>query len=158
MVETVTLLAVALLVAGVVGSVVPLVPGALLSTGAVVLHWWYLDVPSGLTLAALVAVGALAVAVDYFAGAISAKAGGASWLASVAAGVVGVVALLATGPLGALVAVALTVFLVEAYRGRSRTAGARAALFATVGMLGSAVAQVLLTATMLVAFVLVVFL
>lgn len=156
MVETLTLLAVALLVAGVVGSVVPLVPGALLSTGAVVLHWWYLDVPSGLTLAALVAVGALAVAVDYFAGAISAKAGGASWPATVAAGVVGVVALLATGPLGALVAVALTVFLVEAYRGRSRTAGARAALFATVGMLGSAVAQVLLTATMLVAFVLVV--
>ena len=156
MVEPITVVAVALLVAGVVGSVVPLVPGALLSLAAVALHRWFLGVPTGTALGAFVAVGGLAVAVDYFAGALSAKAGGASWPATVAAGVVGVAALLVTGPLGALVAVALTVFLVEAYRGRSRSAGARAALFATVGMLGSALAQVLLTVTVLVAFLLVV--
>jgi len=156
MVEPITVVAVALLVAGVVGSVVPLVPGALLSLVGVAVHWWVAGVPSGPTLAAFAAVGGLAVAVDYFAGAVSAKAGGASWLATLAAGVVGVVALFFTGPLGALVAVALTVFLVEAYRGQSRSAGARAALFATVGMLGSAVAQVLLTGTMLVAFLVVV--
>lgn len=156
MVELVAIAAVALLLLGVVGSVVPGIPGALLSLGGVYLYWWSAGEPGTVALAAFTLVGLLAVVVDYFAGAISAKAGGASWLSTVLASVVGVVALVATGPAGGLVAVAGTVFLVEAVRGRSGRAGGKAALYATVGILGSTVVQALLTATMLVAFLFVV--
>jgi uncharacterized protein YqgC (DUF456 family) len=156
MVDFLAVAAVALLAIGVVGSVVPMVPGALLSLSGVYFYWWTAGEPSGVTLAAFTVLGLLVVAVDYFAGAISAKAGGASWLATALASVVGVITLFFTGPLGALVGVAVTVFLVEAYRGQSSTAGAKAALYATVGMLGSTFVQVVMTSAMLVAFVLVV--
>ncbi|WP_323190147.1 DUF456 domain-containing protein [Halostella sp. PRR32] len=156
MVELVAVLAVALLVLGVVGSVVPLVPGAVLSLSGVYVYWWATGDPGTLALAAFTLIGFLVMIVDYFAGTISAKAGGASWLATALASVVGVGTLFFAGPLGALVGVAVTVFLVEAYRGKSRSAGAKAALYATVGMLGSTFMQVVLTTAMLLSFVLVV--
>jgi len=154
MVDFLAVAAVALLAIGVVGSVVPMVPGALLSLSGVYFYWWMTGEPGTVTLAAFTALGLLIVAVDYLAGAISAKAGGASWLSTGLASVVAVVTMFLTGPLGALVAVAVTIFVVEAFRGQSRSAGARAALFATVGMLGSTFVQVVMTTAMLVAFVL----
>ena len=156
MVELVAALAVALLVAGVVGSVVPVVPGAVLSLSGVYVYWWTTGEPGTLALAAFTLIGLLVIVVDYFAGAISAKAGGASWLATLLGSVAAAATLFVVGPLGALVAVAVTIFLVEAYRGKSRSAGAKAALYATVGMLGSTFMQVVLTTALLVSFVLVV--
>ncbi|ERH13534.1 MAG: hypothetical protein J07HB67_02574 [halophilic archaeon J07HB67] len=148
------LLAVALLVAGVVGSLVPLAPGALLSLGGVYLFWWHSGFthPGLVALVALTLVGVVTLLVDWFGGAIAAGAGGASTLTSVLAGGVGVVALFVAGPLGILIGVAGTVFVFEYARGDDAETSARAALYATVGMLASNLVQAALTFGMLVGF------
>lgn len=158
MVEALTLVAVGLLVLGVVGSVVPALPGALLSIAGVLLYWWstgYAD-PSTPVLVGFLVVGLLAAAVDYLGGAVAAGAGGASRWTVVAAGVVGFVLFFPLGPLGVIMGVAGTVFALEFRRHGDVRRGGRAAVYAVVGVLGSAVVQALLTASMLVAFVLVV--
>ena len=158
MVEALTLVAVGLLVLGVVGSVVPALPGAILSLAGVLLYWWstgYAD-PSTVVLAGFVVVGVLAAAVDYFGGAAAAGVGGASRWTILAAGAVGFLLFLLVGPLGVILGVAGTVFGLELHRHGDVRRGGRAAVYAVVGVLGSAVVQLLLTGSMLVAFVLVV--
>jgi hypothetical protein len=155
--ELLAVVAFVLLAVGVVGSVLPLVPGALASLAGVLVYWYatgFAD-PGPVVLVALVAVGLFATAVDYFGGAIAARAGGASALTTAAATVVGVVLLLVTGPVGLLVGVAGTVFALELYANRDARTSGRTALFATVGVLASGAVQVLLTASMLVVMVLV---
>lgn len=152
----VLLVAVALLVAGVVGTVVPGVPGALFSIGGVLFYWWRTGDPGAVALAGLLAVGVLTLLVDYLAGAVAAKASGASWGTTALAGAVGLALLFVLGPLGVIVGVAGTVFAAELYRHGEAERGARTALYTTVGMLGSAVVQALLLVSMLAAFLLVV--
>lgn len=153
------LIALVLLVVGVVGTVAPLVPGALLSVSGVLLYWWstgYSD-PSLPVLAALLLVGVFTVAIDYAGGAVAAKAAGASTLTTGIAVVVGFVLLLVTGPVGFLVGIAVTVFVAEFVRNQDAEQSGKAALYATVGVLASTAAQVLLTGAMLVAFLFVLF-
>lgn len=158
MVDLLVVAAFALLVLGVVGSVVPALPGAALSLGGVLLYWWasgYAE-PGTALLVVLIAVGILAFLVDVLASVFAAKVGGASNLAAMLAGVAGFLALLVTGPLGMLVAVAGTVFVVEIARGGDMRDGSRAAAITVVGVLGSAIVQVILTASILLAMIVVV--
>lgn len=162
MAELLTIAAVALLVIGVVGSVVPLLPGPLLSLIGVYLYWWqsgYTE-PGLVLLATLTLIGGLAVVADYFAGAVSARAGGASLVTTVFAAVVGVVLFFVTGtgPLGLVIGVVITVFAVELYRHRDPGRSLRTAVYTAVGMLASTVVQFLLTLTMLAALAVVIFL
>lgn len=148
---------VALVAAGVVGSVLPLVPGGLLSVAGVLVYWWatgYTE-PSVLLVATLVAVGLLATLVDYAGGAIAARAGGASLVTTAVAVLVGLVLLLVAGPIGFLVGLAATVFVVEFAQHADAEAGLRVALYATVGVLASTAVQVLLTGSVLVVVVIV---
>lgn len=160
MVDLVTLAAVALLVVGVVGSVTPAVPGALLSLAGVYLYWWHTGFadPGALALAGFTLAGLLAVALDYLAGVVAARAGGASTATAAVAGVAGFLLFFVAGPFGVLLGVAGTVFALEYRRHADARRGVRTAVYTTVGMLGSAVVQVLVTASMLAAFVLVVLL
>lgn len=159
MLDIVTIVAVCLLLLGVLGGVLPILPGAPLSLCGVYLYWWHTGYtePGLAVLAGLTVLGLLAIAAEYAGGAMSAKFGGASTQTVVLAAIAGIAALLVTGPLGLLVGVAGTVFLAEFYRHRDARRSAKAAAYATVGVLASSVAQVLLTATILVAFVLAVF-
>jgi hypothetical protein len=153
----VVLVAVALAVLGVVGSVTPLVPGAGLSLIGIFLYWWhtgYTD-PGTVVLVALTILGLATMAVDYLAGFISAKASGASWTTGVAAGIVGFALLFVAGPVGVVGGVAGTVFALEYYRNGDREESFRTAVRTTVAMLGSTVVQVLFTTTMLLVFLLV---
>jgi uncharacterized protein YqgC (DUF456 family) len=160
MVELVTVVALALVVLGVVGSVTPFLPGALLSLAGVYLYWWhtgYTD-PGLLALAGFTVVGVAAFAFDQLAGLVAAKASGASAWTSIAAGVVGFALFFVAGPLGVLLGVAATVFVLEYFRHADARRGVRTALYTTIGMLGSAVVQVMVTLSMLVAFLLVLWL
>lgn len=153
-------IAVGLLVVGVVGSVVPLLPGGLVSLAGVFLYWWstgYAD-PGPVALVGLAALSLAAVVVDQFGGALAARAGGASTLTAAAAAVVGLALFFVVGPVGILVGVAGTVFALEYWRHRDAEAGLRTAAYATAGVLASSAAQLLLTGSVLVAFVLIVFL
>lgn len=156
--ELMLLIALVLLVVGVIGSVVPLLPGALLSLVGIYLYWWstgFAD-PELLALSVLTVIGLGAFLIDFFGGAISARAGGASLVTTGLAAVVGLVLIPFLGPIGLLVGIAGTVFLAEFYRHHDAKSGARTALYATIGVLASTVAQLLLTISMLVGFVLLV--
>ncbi|MFC6973704.1 DUF456 domain-containing protein [Halomicroarcula sp. GCM10025709] len=150
---TLVVIAFVLLIAGVVGSLVPQVPGAPLSLAGVYVYW----VGSGMTepgvvlLAVLTMVGALTWVVDFAGGAVAARVGGASTKTAVAAGLVGLVLFFVTGPLGILLGVALTVFALELYRQEDARKGLKAALVTTAGMLASGIVQAMLTGSMLVA-------
>lgn len=160
MVDPLTIVALALLVVGVAGSVVPLLPGALLSLAGVLLYWWqsgYAE-PGPILLVVLVLVGLVGVIADYFAGAVSAAAGGASTVTTVFAAIVGIVLFFVVGPLGVIVGVMGTVFVVEFYRHQDPEQSLRTAIYAAIGMLASTVVQALLTVTILVTMVLVHFL
>ncbi|WP_049986951.1 DUF456 family protein [Halobellus rufus] len=148
----------ALAALGVAGSVLPLVPGGLLSVAGVAGYWWSTGFaePSALVVAALVSVGVLTMLVDYFGGAIAARAGGASAVTTGVAVVVGLLLLLLAGPVGFLVGIAATVFAVEFAQHADTERGLRVALYATVGVLASTVVQVILTGSVLVVLVLVV--
>ena len=148
------LAAVALLLVGVVGSVVPVLPGAALSLVGIYLYWWQTGfvTPWVWAVAAFTVVGLAAMIADYFGGALAASAGGASMKTTALATVVGIPLLFVAGPVGLVLGIAGTVFAAEFYRTRSAGRGARAAAFAAVGVLGSAVVQFVVTLSLLVGF------
>ena len=143
-------LAFVLLVAGVVGSLVPQVPGAPISLGGVYLYWFATGDPGTVLLVTLTVVAVLTWLVDFLGGAVAARVGGASNATAVLAGVVGLVLFFVTGPIGIILGVALTVFIVELVRQRDARKGLKAALVTTAGMLASGVVQALLTGSILV--------
>lgn len=153
MVELLGLVALGLMVVAVAGTVLPLVPGALLSLVGVYLYWYSTGFaePGVILLVALTLVGLLTLAVDYFGGAAAAGAGGASTTTVAVAALVGFVLLFVAGPIGLVAGVAVTVFVVEFARNSDARQSGRAAVYAAVGVLASAVAQILLTLSMLVA-------
>ncbi|MFB6142808.1 MAG: DUF456 domain-containing protein [Halorientalis sp.] len=156
--DPVTWAAIALGLLGVVGSVVPLVPGALLGLAGVYLYWWgtgYADPGLG-ALVLLTLLGAFAVAVDWLAGAVSATVSGASNRTTAAAGVAGFVLFFVAGPVGILAGVAAVVFAAEFRRHGDPRASARTAAYTTVGMLASSVAQVGMTALLFLGLLVVV--
>lgn len=158
MVEVALLVATVVLVVGVVASFVPAVPGGLLSMAGVYGYWWATGwgEPGWVFVAVATAVGLTAVAVDWLAGVVSAKAGGASTTTALVAGVVGLVLVVVATPVGAILGVLATVFAIEVYRGADPDAGARTAVVTAVGLLASNVVQAVLTGSILVGFLLVV--
>jgi len=161
MVDLVTLLALALLVAGVVGSVVPLVPAGPLSVAGVLVYY-FLAPPSAPPLglgwvAVFVLVGLGAFAVEHLGGALASKAGGAETTTMVFAGVASLALFFVLGPLGIVVGTAVAVLGAELYAGKEPEAAARAAGYTVAGLLASSLAQVALTLSILGGFVLFVF-
>lgn len=150
--------AVVLLLGGVVGSVVPVVPGAGLSLAGIYLYWWHTGytTPGVWVLVAFTLVGLVAMAADYFGGAIAANAGGASMKTTALATVVSIPLMFVAGPPGLVLGVAGVVFAAEFYRTQSAGRSVRAGAFAAVGVLGSAVVQLLVTLSLLAGFALVV--
>ncbi|ADJ13539.1 DUF456 domain-containing protein [Halalkalicoccus jeotgali] len=157
MVELAFAVAVALLVCGVVGSLVPLVPGALLSLAGIYGYWWASGFSEpgtlfvvGATLLALVTLG-----FDLLSSVISAGAGGASLRTAAVAGIVGFVLLFLAGPVGTIAGVVLATFVMEFERSGDLEGSVRTAIYTTLGMLASTAMQVVLTGVLLVGFVLV---
>lgn len=154
MVDPALAAALALLVAGVAASVVPLVPGAALSLSGVYLHWWATGyaAPGLRLLAALTLVGVVTVLADLLAGSDDGTSA-ASLVTTVLAVAVGGAVFTVTGPLGLVLSAGATVFAVEYLRHRDARKGARATARAGIGLIGSTVPQVVLTGAMLVAMV-----
>lgn len=144
----------ALLVAGIVGSFVPFVPGPAISLAGIGAYWWATGFQSP-SVPVLVTVGLLAtvaIAIDLFGGAIAAKGGGASATTVVAAVIAAVGLALFTGPLGLLIGVPLAVFLLEYRRSTNVEDAGWTAVVTVVGILASNVVQALLSTTIFVAF------
>ncbi|MGB9965235.1 DUF456 domain-containing protein [Halobacterium hubeiense] len=147
--DPLVMVAFALLVGGVAGSVLPLLPSGLLSLAGVLAYWWATGRPGFLLLAALVGLAVTATLVDWLAGFVGARASGTDTRTAALAGGVGFLLLFPAGPLGLLLGVAATVFAVEFRASEDLRGSARRAGYATVGVLASAGMQVVLTATVL---------
>lgn len=155
MFETVTLVVLALLVVGLVGSVVPGVPAGLLALAGVYVEYLYgIHEMSLWALAGFTLVGLLAIVVDYFGGPLAAKSGGASTKTTLLAGAVGLVLLVVSGPLGALLGVFATVLALELRREKTYDEALRSAVWSFAGMVGSGLVVFLLLASMLVGYLL----
>jgi uncharacterized protein YqgC (DUF456 family) len=157
-IDPLAVVAVGLAVAGVLGSFVPLLPGALLSLSGVYTYWFstgYTD-PGAVALAAFTVAGLTVLAVDWFGGAVAAKVGGASTRLSLVAGVVGLGGLLVAGPVGLLVGTGGTVFVVEYGRSGDADGSIRTAAYTVLGVLATSIMQALLTLGILVGLVVVV--
>jgi uncharacterized protein YqgC (DUF456 family) len=154
MVEVVLAVAVVLLVAGMVGSVFPVVPAGGFSLAGIWVYALFGSEPLGpLVLGALTLAAVGTVVVDHVGGPIAAKLGGSSNRTALIAALSGLVLLFVLGPLGIIVGVVGSVFLLELYEGADTETAARRSLYTAAGVLGSAVAQLLLTGSILLAFV-----
>jgi len=132
-----------------------MMPGALFSLIGVGVYFFMTEDPSIIFTAFAGLTSIFALATDWFAGSIAAKYGGASNKTSLMAGLAGVLGFFFLGgPIGLALAVAATVFFREYMIHGDSTKGTKAAVYATIGVLGSAIIQALLTASILVAFVL----
>jgi uncharacterized protein YqgC (DUF456 family) len=147
--DALVVVALSLLVAGVAGAVLPLVPGGVLSLAGVLLYWTQTGAPGPLLLAALAGLAVLAVVVDWLAGVLGARASGTDTVTAVVAGAVGFVLMLVAGPLGLLAGVAGTVLVAELRASGDVAGSLRRAAVSTVGVVASAAMQVLLTAAVL---------
>ena len=157
MVEVMLLVAVAVLVAAVVGSLVPLVPSGLVSLAGVWLYVGFGSEPVGpLAVASLTLAGIVTVVIDQFGGPIATRASGASTEVTVASAIGGLLCLFVLGPVGIVVGVVGTVLLLELRRGTDPRRALRRSLYTAAGVLASSVLQVLLTLSILAGFVLVV--
>lgn len=155
MADTVFLLvAILLLVIGVIGSVAPMLPGALFSMAGVLVYWWStgFTTPGDLFILFTALIGGGAVLFDYFAGAIAAKAGGASTASTLVAAVLSVFLFFVTGPVGIILGVAIGVFAAEFYRTHAAGNSLKASLYAVGGLLSSAAVQLTVTVALLVGF------
>ncbi|AGN00366.1 hypothetical protein L593_02075 [Salinarchaeum sp. Harcht-Bsk1] len=150
-------LAVLLLLVGVVGSVTPMLPGPLLSVGGVLLYWWSTGYgePGLVFVVASVVLGVGTVLLDWLASAVASKAGGASTASAVVAAIVGTLAFFVAGPVGTVLGIAVAVFATEIYLHGDLRQGSKASLYATIGVLGSAVVQLFVTVAILLGFLLV---
>lgn len=149
-------IAILLLVAGFIGSFVPLVPGALVSIVGVTLYWW----STGFTEPNLFAVVLLyftaltAFIFDLFAGAIGSKAGGASNKTVQMAAVAGLIFFFLAGPIGTVAGVAVVVLAREYLLTGKKDKSLKAAFYTAISVLGSAIIQGFLTGLTLVIFLL----
>lgn len=161
MVEFVTVAAIAFLLGGIVGSVLPMVPAGGLSLVGVALYFFAgpAEGPRLGLLAFLVLAGVAVatVAVEHLSGALASKAGGAETSTVILAAVASLLLFFVLGPLGIVVGTALTVLGAELYAGKEPTAAVRAAVYTVAGLLASTVAQFALTLSILVGFLVVVF-
>lgn len=151
--ESVVVVSFALLVLGVVGTIVPFVPGGLFSMAGVLTFWQSTGYqrPGLLVVLALLGTALLALVVDWFGGAIGAKTGGASFRHAAIATVVGLVGLVVSGPVGLLVGIVGATYALEARERGHGEETLRIAVAAGIGVLASAVVQIVLTGTVLVA-------
>ena len=145
----------ALLVGGVIGSVAPVVPSGLLSLLGVYCYWFAtgFDEPGLILLSGLTFVAITAMAAEWLSGAISAKAGGATVRTTVIATVIGLVGMVAFGPIGFLLGTAGTVFALTYAENDDVEASLKTAGVTLLGMLTSTVLQLVLTLGVLVVMV-----
>lgn len=156
MADLITGLTLLLLIAGVIGSFVPLVPGALLSIAGVTLYWWGTGFtqPNIVVVALLYLTALTAFIFDLFAGAIGSKAGGASNKTVQMAAIAGLIFFFIAGPVGTILGVAGVVLAREYLLTGESDKSMKAAIYTSISVLGSAIIQGFLTGLTLVIFLL----
>lgn len=153
--DPVNLIILGLLIGGVIGSLAPAVPGALLSLLATAVYIATNPDPNLIYVTFSIAVAGFALAADWLAGTVAAKYGGASNKTSIMAGIAGLIGFIFFGgPIGMTVLIAATVYIREYLIHGDKEISSKGAIYATIGVLGSTIIQTFLTALVLLVFIL----
>jgi len=141
------LLAFGLLAAGVVGSLVPQLPGPPLSIAGVFLYWWAsgFSEPGTLTVALLVGALGLAVAGGVVAPVVTARVGGVSTVSTTLGVTAGGILFLVFGTPGLIGGIVGTVFVLEYVRKRDAKASLAAGLLVVLASFATTLVQLVLT-------------
>lgn len=152
--STLTLVALALLVAGVVTSVLPQTPGEIpLSLAGVYLYWWETGAPSTGVVAVLTLLGLFVIASQFVGPVIAAKVSGASTTTATLGGLVGTVLFFLWGATASLVGLFATVFVLE-YRRRGDIVGSLvSSVVVVLQSFGQKIVKVLVSIVILVVMV-----
>jgi len=154
MVEAALAVALLLLAGGILGSVLPVVPSGLLSLAGLAVYTLFGRERIGaLWLTSMVLAAVIAVALEVLAGPIAARASGASTRTALVATLGGIALFVVAGPVGILLGMVAGVFLLELRRGTATGVAARRSVLTAAGLLGASALQALLTAAVLLAFV-----
>lgn len=152
--------AVILMLAGIVGSFLPALPGPLLSMIGASVYFWstgYTE-PRPIIFSLIIFTGIFALGLDYLAGYIGADRAEASQRTAIAAGVASFLLFFVSGPFGILIGTGAVVLLRELMLGKDFDQALKAAAYTTLGMLASVFAKAGLTFLMLVVFLITVLL
>ena len=148
------ILAIAMIVVGVVGTVLPALPGAVLVFGGIALAAWidgFTEI-SGWTVGVVAVLTVLAFAADYVAALLGAKKAGASRLA-IAGAAIGTVAGVFTGFVGLLFMPLLGAAIGEYVADRDMMRAGKVGVATWIGLLLGTAAKVALVFTMVGIFV-----
>lgn len=152
------IIALLIMLVGLAGNVLPGLPGTPLVLVAAVLHRLYFGQASvgNIMLLVLVLLTAVAIALDYLAGAIGAKKFGATWRGAVGAVAGGLIGLFFSIP-GIILGPFIGATLFEMAGGQQFKPAAKAGAGAMAGLLVGAVGKLSLSAVMIGLFVISVF-
>ncbi len=153
--EPANLIILLLLIGGVLGSIAPAVPGAVLSLLATAVYITTSPDPSLIYILFSLTIAGFALAADWFAGVVAAKYGGASTKTSFMAGIAGIIGFFFLGgPVGMTALVIGTVYIREYLIHGDKQMSGKSALYSGIGVLGSTVIQTFLTLTVLAVYIL----
>ena len=140
-----------LMIIGLIGSVLPFIPGApLILLGAFIYAWHsdFLVVTWG-TLAMLLVLAVLSQILEHFASLLGAKKFGASRWGMIGAFLGGIIGLFCGGLLGILIGPFFGALLLELLHGRKLNASLKIGLGTFVGFLGGAIGKMIIAFTMI---------
>lgn len=155
MIESVKIVAVAVLVILTLSTLIPFVPSGILACLTVSGYWWLtgFSEPNILVVVSLSLVGIIATVTDFVSGALSGKIAGSSNVSVLIGTLIGTILLFAVGPVGFLLGIALSVFLFSLYRENDDIKTAlKKSSYTALGVLASKLIQFLLLSIITLSF------
>lgn len=149
-----------LIIAGIVGTIMPMIPGLVLILAGILLYVWYVGF-SVLGINFLLAIILLTIVgtfIDIIASAIGAKKYGASNTAMIAFIFGLILGFMTMGPLGLIIGPIIAVILTEIFKGRSLSESLKVTLGVLIGSLSGIVIRFFIGITMAIMFTIKVFL
>jgi uncharacterized protein YqgC (DUF456 family) len=142
---------IALMFIGLIGSVLPFIPGSPLILLGAFIYAWYTDflVVTWGTLVILLLLTVLSQILDYLASILGAKKFGASRWGMSGAFLGGIIGLFSGGILGILIGPFIGALLLELLHGQDLPASLKIGLGTLVGFLGGAIGKIIIALTMI---------
>lgn len=142
---------IALMLIGLIGSVLPFIPGSPLILLGAFIYAWYTDflVVTWGTLVILLLLTVLSQILDYLASILGAKKFGASRWGMSGAFLGGIIGLFSGGVLGILIGPFIGALLLELLHGQDLPASLKIGLGTLVGFLGGAIGKIIIALTMI---------
>jgi len=142
---------IALMLIGLIGSVLPFIPGSPLILLGAFIYAWYTDflIVTWGTLVILLLLTVLSQILDYLASILGAKKFGASRWGMSGAFLGGIIGLFSGGILGILIGPFIGALLLELLHGQDLPASLKIGLGTLVGFLGGAIGKIIIALTMI---------